>query len=438
MHLRPTRLSLAFAGPLSLAWALSACDDQPLPVPPDTCATAKVGQICTVAGTGAQGFDGGGNHRLASWLYWPNDIGFDADDKLHIVDWNNHRIRRVVADQTLQTIVGSEEPGDGDPAKADMKDGAQGTDVKLNHPTDLYFPVKDTPIAKKGDLLLMAWHNHRLRTWNPVTKLVHVTCGAVPGFGGDGQAASQLTKFNQPSKLTQDASGNTYLIDMRNWRIRKVAANGIVSTIAGNGKPGGSQAIDQTPVKATEASFLFFDPAEWGNPTSAGGGLAVSPDGKTLFIADTENHRIRALDLASGMLITVAGSGENGCKDGDCKNGDVFHPHLGTFAGDAGPALAARLNRPHDLAFGSDDRLYFADTGNHRVRAIDLQTGLIATVAGTGEDTDTIAALPGAKLGDGKLATQARLHQPKGIAFDKAGNLYIADTYNHRIRKVIK
>ncbi|MSP92142.1 MAG: hypothetical protein EXR79_10130 [Myxococcales bacterium] len=435
------RTTLLLAG-FAVAVAASPGCDATTPATPviDGCKGLTSGQICTAMGNGRQGFDGDGHHRLESWLYWPNDLGIDGEDRLYVLDWNNHRVRRTLADDSVQTVMGAEKPGDGDPGKLDLSTGAQGTTVELNHPSDVLFSAMDTPVSKKGDLVVTAWHNHRLRTWDPKTGLVLTTCGSVPGFFGDGAHASKATKLNQPSKLHQDAQGTTFVVDMRNWRIRRIAKDGIITTIAGNGKPG--PVADEGPVKALESSFLFFDPAEWGNPYSPGGGLATAADGKTLYIADTENHRIRALDLESGVLKTVAGSGPSGCDAAgvaaECKNDVANHPTTGSFAGDDGSALQARLNRPHDLAFGPDGRLYFADTGNHRVRALDLAKGTIATFAGGGPEPKNIKPLAASALGDGKLATVASLHTPKGVAFDSKGNLYIADTYNHRIRKVVK
>ncbi|MBI5607839.1 MAG: hypothetical protein HY902_03055 [Deltaproteobacteria bacterium] len=408
-------------------------------------ATCKSGTMCTYAGVGRSGFNGDGLDRRDSMLSMPVDMAFDCDGRMAIIDFNNYRVRRVLANDTLETVVGDGFPGDGDPAQADKTAaGAQGTLVRLNHPSDLFFPTVDTALANKCEGVLTAWHNHRVRVWDPVARKVYAHCGANPGYGGDGKVVTPATQFNQPSKTAQDSDGNTYIIDSRNWVIRKIAKDGTISTVAGQ-KPktpaqqwsGFDPASDAAAVPLAGSPFLFFDLIEFSNPVVPGGGLALSPDNATLYVADTGNHRIRAIDLKAGTVKTIAGSGPAGCTDDkgnalQCQQ-DATYATKGSFAGDGGPAVSARLNLPHDLAWGPDGRLYFADTGNHRIRAIDLTTGRISTVAGSGQgdfgDTD---------VGDGKPALQARLAGPTGIAFDKAGNLYIADMFHSRIRVVPK
>ncbi|GIW41420.1 MAG: hypothetical protein KatS3mg076_1997 [Candidatus Binatia bacterium] len=378
----------------------------PTPTPPSVevvpC-TNEIGTICTYAGTGEEGFNGDGRHRLETMLYWPVDIEFTPSGRIYVLDWNNHRVREIQPDGTLRTVVGTDFVGDGPPDLSDLTEpGAPGTTVDLNHPTD----VLELP---DGRLVLMAWHNHKIRLYDPETGRVRVLVGAEAGFRGDGGPARDAL-LNQPPHASFDARGNLFVLDQRNERIRVIRhfasllGEGTIETVAGTGEAGFN---GDGPALET----LFHFPT--GPNPEPSGGIAVGPDGAVYF-ADTLNHRIRKLvfsdaDFRDGRVVTVAGTGEPG------------------FSGDGGPAIEARLRFPQDLEFGPDGKLYFADAENHRIRRIDLDTGTIETVAGTGE--------PGFS-GDGGPATAARLDRPFGVAFDAAGDLYIADTYNGRVRKV--
>ncbi len=427
----------------TLVWAgvtvaMTACQDA-TPTATSQCAPGK---ICTIAGTGIDGFSPDGAQARNTRLFWPVDIA-QCSGVTYLIDWNNYRIRKIASDGTLQTVIGTDFAGDGDPQQLDATaSGAPGTTVSLNHPSDLTCAAIDSAVAAKGTVIVTSWHNHRLRVLDPSTGTVFAHCGAQPGFFGDGDVVSPKTKFSQPSKSTQDSLGNTYIIDSRNWRIRKVATGGLVSTIAGNGKPGFDPASDTAPLEALKTPFLFFDPNEFSNPSNPGGGLALSKDEKTLYVADTMNHRIRAVDLVGGTVTTVAGSGTAGCwvpashDATPCAQDGVNPVTTGDFSGDGGEAVKAHLNQPHDLAWGPDGRLYFADSLNHRIRALNLATGTIATVAGSGdpgtaaENSDTV------DVGDGGDPLKAKLDQPWGIAFDAEGSLLIADTWHSRVRKV--
>ena len=450
----PRRCSVVAATALLAGSSLVGCETVTKRVDVAVEAVCAPGTMCTYAGTDRSGFNADKLDRRESWLSFPVDLAFDCEGRAVIVDYNNYLVRRVNADNTLESIIGDRFPGDGDAAQKDKSaSGAPGTEVRLNHPADLFFSSVDTALAPKCSGVLTAWHNHRLRVWDPKTGIVYAHCGANPGFGGDGKVVSPGTQFNQPSRSVQDKDGNTYVIDSRNWAIRKIAVDGTISTIAGQ-KPktpaqtwsGFDAASDATAVPivgtapAGNSPFLFFDLIEFSNPTMPGGGLAVSADGGTLYVADTGNNRIRAIDLKAGTVVTIAGSGPSGCVDlagtaTSCQQ-DVTRAAPGGFGGDGGPANLATLNRPHDLAWGPDGRLYFADTDNNRIRAIEIdaksgKVGNIATVAGSGK-----GAFDDAEVGDGLPALQAKLASPSGIAFDAAGNLYIADMYHSRIRIV--
>jgi sugar lactone lactonase YvrE len=195
-----------------------------------------------------------------------------------------------------------------------------------------------------------------------------------------------------------DSSGNLFIVDSLNRRIRRVdAETGIITTVAGGDRTGFSG--DGGP--ATGAALNF----PWG--------VAVDSAGN-LFIADTRNHRIRRVDAATQIITTVAGSGTGG-----------------GFDGDGGPATIARLNSPRKVAVDGAGNLLITDSSNHRIRRVDAITGNITTVAGSGP-----TAGPGTFTGDGGPATNARLNEPRAATPDKLGNLIIADGFNNRIRRV--
>jgi large repetitive protein len=222
------------------------------------------------------------------------------------------------------------------------------------------------------------------------------------GFSGDGGQA-KLAALNGPSGVAIDGAGNVYVADTGNNRIRKITPAGIITTLAGNGVP--DFAGDTQPADGVNT--------ELNNPY----GLTIDYAGN-LYIADTNNQRVRRIDAATGVITTVAG---NGIPSG---NGDGY----GTYTGDGGPASAAGLSLPYAVAFDGSGNMFIPDSANNCIRRVDASTGIITTVAGTGGKS-------GYK-GDGGAATAALLDVPSGVAVDAAGNLYIADTQNSAIRKV--
>ncbi|MBL0217833.1 MAG: hypothetical protein IPQ07_28635 [Myxococcales bacterium] len=383
--------SVALAGGL----LASACGDN-LPGP-HACSETP-GNACVWAGkSGVFGFNGDGLDRRDTELYWTMDMSFAADGTVWFIDWNNHLVRRVLADQTVVSVVGWTDPifpGDGLSGMAEKSaEGAPGGEVKLNHPTDLV----QTP---EGKVLVMAWHNHKLREIDPATGRVRILAGGGAGFAGDGMPLA-MAVFKQPKALSADAEGNLYILDQQNFRVRKVdKATGMISTIAGNGMQGFEG--DNGPALAAKLNF------EAGSNPEPSGGLAVG--GGKIFISDTLSNRIRVIDTTTMMIATLAGTGVEG------------------GAGDGGPALSAQLAHPRDLELGPDGDLYIADTDNNRIRAINLTTNTIRTVAGSGElGLDATDDLP---------ATSMKLARPFGIEFGPDGNLYISDTINSRILEV--
>lgn len=373
----------------------AGCGDDTVPAV-DPCDNLASGTACTWAGIkGEEGFNGD-NHRSATRLNQVQDLIFLPDGTAWMSDFNNYLLRRVHPDGSVESMVGWTDPvfpGDG-PLSGIPPAGAEGSEWQLNHPTNML-------VNPDGTITLVAWHNHKLLHIDPSTGFVTVVCGSGAGFAGDGGPAARAV-FKQPVDATYDDAGNLYIVDQQNQRIRMVGTDGNISTIAGTGMIGATG--DAGP--ATAAMFSW---AVGSNPNPSGG--IVHHAGK-LYVSDTENDRIRVIDLATGIVDAFAGTGEAG--DG----------------GDGGPALAARLHSPRDLEIGPDGDLYFADTDNSRVRAINLTTNVIRTVVGTGAlGLDDTERLP---------ATETVLRRPFGIAFDLDGNLYVMDTLNSRILKVAR
>ena len=241
-----------------------------------------------------------------------------------------------------------------------------------------------------GNLYIADNTNHRIRKVDPSGIITTVAGTGARGFGGDGGPAT-VAYLRSPWGIAVDGADNLYIADRDNNRIRKVDSSGIITTVAGTGARGFGG--DGGPATA----------AQLARPRD---GVAVDSAGN-LYIADRDNNRIRKVDT-SGIITTVAGTGIRG------------------FGGDGGPAVQAWLNYPADMVLDGAGNLYIADNDNHRIRKVDT-SGIITTVAGTGAR---------GYGGDGGPAIHARLHSPRDVALDGAGNLYIADQENHRIRVV--
>ncbi|MGW1196601.1 NHL domain-containing protein [Streptomyces sp. NPDC002536] len=331
--------------------------------------------ISTVAGTGTQNFGGDGGPATAAWLNSPIGVAVDSTGTLYICDYGNHRVRRIATDGKISTVAGTGAAtfgGDGGPATA----------AHLNYP----FGVA---VDSVGTLYVCDYGNHRVRKITADGKISTVAGTGAGTFGGDGGPAT-AAHLNYPVGVAVDSAGTLYITEHGNHRVRKIATDGKISTVAGTGAAtfGG----DGGPATAAP---LFYP-----------SGVAVDSAG-TLYVIDHGNHRVRKI-ATDGKISTVAGTG------------------AATFGGDSGPATAAPLYYPREVAVDSTGTLYITDTGNHRVRRITAD-GKISTVAGTG------AATFG---GDGGPAASAQLNSPFGLAVDCVDTLYITDHVNHRVRKV--
>ena len=333
----------------------------------------STGTITTVAGTGELRFSGDGGPATQAELNSPYGVAVDGVGNLYFADSSNHRIRKVDSTGTITTVAGTEEfgfSGDGGPA------------------TQAWFSSPDgVAVDRAGNLYIAHRNNHRILKVDSTGTITTIAGTGKSDFSGDGGPATQAT-LSWPEGVALDGAGNLYIADMNNHRIRKIDSTGMITTVAGTGGLGFSG--DGGPASQAQIN----------SPT----GVAVDGAGN-LYIADTGNHRLRKVD-STGMITTVAGTGGLG------------------FSGDGGPASQAQINSPEGVAVDGAGNLYIADRGN-RIRKVD-STGTITTLAGTGERGFS---------GDGGPASQAQINTPTGVAVDGAGNLYIADRGN-RIRKV--
>jgi uncharacterized protein (TIGR03437 family) len=333
------------------------------------------GIITTVAGTGSSGFSGDGGPATGARLASPDGISVDAGGNLYIAEENNYRVRKVSANGIITTIAGNGVlgfSGDGGPATAAALGKLFGVAVDA-----------------AGNVYIADSANGRVRKVSANGTISTLAGNGLFKFSGDGGPGSQA-HLNEPNGVAVDGAGNVYIADTLNNRIRRVGPGGAISTVAGSGVLGFSG--DGGP--ATAALLAWPE-----------GPLALDAAG-SLYFTDRGNHRVRRVSR-DGTISTVAGSGSG-------------------FSGDGGPAAAARLNWPLGVALDAGGNLYIADQNNYRIRRVDAR-GVITTVAGNG-----VAGFGG----DGGPATAAALNYPNGISLDAAGNLYIADSDNDRVRKV--
>jgi len=342
------------------------------------------GEISTVAGNGTQGFQGDGGPASLAELSFPSAVTVDPSGNLLIADIGSGRIRRVDAQSSvIATITGGGHGGDGRSAKE--------AELGITPPF-----VTGIAVSARGDVFFTDNNNNRIRKIDHKSGIISSFAGdpsGALGFSGDGGPATRAT-LGFPGDVAIDAAGNVYVEDFNSARIRRIdAQTGVITTVAGNGKPGFSG--DGGP--ATSAAL--------GPPE----GIGVDSAGN-LFIPDTANSRIRRVDAVTGVITTVAGNGES------------------KFAGDGGPAVSASLSFPLATAVDKQGNLYIVDSGNNRLRIVSAATGIISTVAG-------ISGSCGFS-GDGGPASAAAMCKPAHVAVDQQGNLFISDTGNNRIRRV--
>ncbi len=330
--------------------------------------------ITTIAGTNVFGFAGDGGAATKAELANPWGIAVDSGGNVYVADLWNYRIRKISSSGTISTVAGNgifSYSGDGGAAAKSELDGPQG--VATDAAGNLYIADTQNNVVRK------------VASNGVITTFAGTGVAGSSGDGGQA-AAAQLSK---PQSVAVDSTGNVYIADTQNNRVREVTMDGSINTFAGNGNGGYSG--DGGPAVSAQLNQPY--------------GLAFDGSG-SLYIADFNNSRVRKV-TPDGNIATVAG------------NGGTF------FAGDGGPAVSSSLNRPQSVAVDSSGNLYIADTQNNRVRMVD-SNGIITTIAGVGSAGSS---------GDGGPAVKAQLAVPGSVAVDSDGNLYIGDS-NARVRKV--
>ena len=416
------------------------------------------GEIETIAGNGGCGYSGDGADAMDASLRQPSDVALASDGGLYIADTGNCRIRRVETSGTITTIAGSGicAPG-GDGGRAVSGGAWHPMGLAMGEGGEWYFSELDTCRVRRVD----------------ASGIISTYAGnGLCGYSGDGGSALETRLSDMLGGLALADDGSLYIAEGYNCRVRKVTPGGLIDTVAGNG----TCAFSGDGGLAREAGLNFVSDVELDGSGS-------------LLIAEPFSCRVRRVDLATGIIGTVVGDGScrfNGegvpareagvepwgvtsgsdgsiylADSGNCRVRRVASDGLIAtvaggdacgYEGDGGPATQAQLLRPYDLVLDQLGNLYIADLRTFTVRKVNAQ-GIISTVAGVGISRPidiggydplngllcSIHGLPvpaPSYLGDGGPAKQAGLYFPYGIALDTEGHLYIADTFDHRVRRV--
>jgi sugar lactone lactonase YvrE len=343
----------------------------------------STGLLTVFAGTGSAGFSGDTAAATAAQLFGPTGLFVDSNNNVFIADSGNHVIREVsAATGNISTVAGT------GGVSGFSGDGSAATSAKLNNPNGVYVDAaNDIFIADSGNQVIR----------EVVGTTINTIAGThnVAGFTGDGGLATAATLHN-PLSVSLDSSGNIYIADHDNNAIREVViATGKIQTFAGSA----TGVAGATGDGGAATSALLHGPS------------AVFVDtGNNVFIADTTNSEIREVASVNGKIARIAGNGLSG------------------FTGDGGPATAAELSSPLGVFVDGTGNVVIADTANHFVRQVVAASGNIHSIAGNGQLNFA---------GDGSSALNAALNLPGGVAVDGPRNIFISDTANNVVRKVV-
>ncbi len=340
------------------------------------CASASSAQIITtIAGTNVgAGYTGDGGPAIAANIGAVGFITVDNHNNYYFSE-NNNTIRKVSSSGIITLVAGTGVAGFGG-------DTGPATAAQINRGIGV-------ATDSAGNLYIADENNNRIRKVDAATGIITTLAGnGIAGYSGDGGAAATAS-LNAPYGICVDVLGNLYFSDLLNFKIRKIDLSGIITTVAGNGTNGFSG--DTGPATSAQLSAIY------GLRTDSSGNLYI-----------TDNNRIREINITTGIINTIIGTGVNG------------------YSGDMGPATAAELWLPDDVVIDNQGNILISDMDNNRIRKVDA-TGIITTIVGNG-----VAGF----LGDGGGAATSEVSSTRGICVDNCGNLYIADNGNGRIRKV--
>ncbi len=342
---------------------------------------AEAQTITTFAGNGIAGYSGDGGPAIQAKLdgQYGMSVAVNASG-MYIVDYWNQRIRKVDAVTGIITTIA------GNGVAGSSGDGGLAINAQFSYPVGVALDVS-------GNIYIADCANSRIRKIDVITGIITTVAGnGGPSYSGDGGLATDA-ELNQPTEICFDASGNMYIADCANYRIRKVdAVTGVITTVAGDGTAGYSG--DGGLATGAQINYVYgIVPDKLGN----------------LYISDQLNQKIRKVDALTGIITTIAGNGVAG------------------YSGDGGQATDAELYYPKEIIMDSFDNVYIADTWNQTIRKLDTKSGVISTFAGDGI---------GGYSGDGGPAISAELNGASGVSMDPSGSIYIADCANNRVRKV--
>ncbi len=400
--------------------------------------TAATGIISTIGGNGTAGFSNAGLGQF----YTPTGLALDGAGNVYVADQANQRIRRITPAGVVSTIAGTGTPGFGG-------DGGAATAAAIYTPSDL-------TVDAAGNIFLTDQDNNRIRRIAAATGIISTVAGTgTRGYGGDGGLAT-AAQFSNPRSVAVDASGNLYITDFNNYRVRMITVStGIITTVAGNGTPG----ITGNGGAATAAAF--YNP--WGIDVDASGNL---------YISDENGNQVRKVTMNTGIISLLAGynptgsstfytyhgfgglatqANINAAQKPARFGGDLYFPTsatqsdvviarvsgttgilsqvygvangTGVYPNDGGLATQTNIYAADGLAMDASGNIYYAENSYHRVRRIDAVSGVVTTIMGDGTAGSSNTGM-------------GRVNTPKGVAIDASGNVYVADFSNHRVRRV--